>query len=133
MLAELVYVFSIKPTNLGIPEFKLLNWKTLITDISIPVDPGDLTFHTLGPSEGCAHIDTSDKEEASYGTPKVEEDPPTSEAVKSVNGEASLNFASGSQVVIHNIQKIKNLKFSLLPPGQMSKYKMINQSTQTRS
>lgn len=69
-------------------------------DISIPVEPGDLTVHSVTSSGGRVHFGNSEKGDdiaSLYGTPK-EEIPPTSAGMKSDNGATSFNFAAGNQV-----------------------------------
>ncbi len=70
------------------------------TDISIPVEPADLTIHSIASSGGRVHFGTSEKGDdiaSLYGTPK-EEIPPTSAGMKSDNGATSFNFTAGNQV-----------------------------------
>lgn len=81
----------------GIDERWNLN---ICTDISIPVEPADLTIHSIASSGGRVHFGASDKGDdiaSLYGTPK-EEIPPTSAGMKSDNGATSFNFTSGNQV-----------------------------------
>jgi len=74
-----------------------------VKDITIPVDPSDLTIHSMTPSGGRVHFGNSDKGEdmvSLYGTPKEEIPPLTSSGMRSDNGATAFNFntTTGSQV-----------------------------------